>query len=169
MLRVLLWYTSRWSSNHTSTHLFQDGNYPCSTCELSPHSCVTGKRYSVLVSSSLMNDWQGNMEKKRISWRLSTCWLSMYPKSNCIIPPSRIPCRVRSCKPSNWRLAGGRTEWYSQRQISPAGVQGYWALQEFSLDYLRKEGQHFHIRNSSVPSDVHILANRLQAAGCTWQ
>ena len=31
----------------------------CFTCEVTPHSHKVGMRYSVLVSSSFMNNWQG--------------------------------------------------------------------------------------------------------------
>ena len=35
------------------------GNYPCYTCTSTPHSCKIGVRYPVLVTSSILNNWQG--------------------------------------------------------------------------------------------------------------
>jgi len=35
------------------------GNYPCYTCTMTPHSCKIGVRYPVLVTSSILNNWQG--------------------------------------------------------------------------------------------------------------
>ena len=35
------------------------GNYACVTCTSTPHSCKIGVRYPVIVSSSILNGWQG--------------------------------------------------------------------------------------------------------------
>ena len=35
------------------------GNYTCFTCSHTPHSCKIGVRYPVIVSSSILNGWQG--------------------------------------------------------------------------------------------------------------
>ena len=35
------------------------GNYPCITCKATPHSCKTGLRYPLLMTSSILNGWQG--------------------------------------------------------------------------------------------------------------
>lgn len=36
------------------------GNYTCITCKLTPHSHKIGARYPVVLSSSLLHDWQGD-------------------------------------------------------------------------------------------------------------
>ena len=35
------------------------GSYPCFTCERTPHSHKIGMRYPIIVSSSILNHWQG--------------------------------------------------------------------------------------------------------------
>ena len=35
------------------------GNYPCITCKATPHSCKTGMRYLLVITSSILNGWQG--------------------------------------------------------------------------------------------------------------
>ena len=35
------------------------GAYPCFTCEKTPHSFKIGMRYPIIVSSSILNHWQG--------------------------------------------------------------------------------------------------------------
>ena len=35
------------------------GNYSCFTCKSAPHSSKIGLRYPVVVSSSILNNWQG--------------------------------------------------------------------------------------------------------------
>ena len=37
----------------------ENGNYPCTQCRDTPHSFKTGRRYSVLLSSSTLHQWQG--------------------------------------------------------------------------------------------------------------
>ena len=63
------------------------GNYPCITCKSTPHSHKIGVRYPVLVSSSILNNWQGIRSMKCSSCcRRSSCCRTERHSPRCYRP-----------------------------------------------------------------------------------